>query len=281
MAHTHSIYDNDKHFSIDPVTRVITNESGKVVLINKDHNSERFTFEIPKEVDGHDMSRCNSAKVHYLNIEAETKIEYADVYECDDLQVSPTDRNVVICSWLLSRNATQYVGPLHFVVRFSCVEDGTEEYAWSTAIHSSVSVSDGIHNATAVVGEYSDVLEKWKNELVLANIVKQYTPADARAELQVDNLHFTNTVVSYNDFQPDTTYPQYPYRATVPLLGVDNTRVPEVILSLEDAISEIYAPVAESYDGGIYLYAVTPPDELIMIPTIICWRGTDPWQLEE
>ena len=48
MAHIHSVYDNDTHFKIDPATRQISNESGKVVLMQNDHNSERFTFEIPR-----------------------------------------------------------------------------------------------------------------------------------------------------------------------------------------------------------------------------------------
>lgn len=48
MGHTHNVYDTDTHFSINPVTRMIKNESSKkVTLIQHDHNSERFTFELP------------------------------------------------------------------------------------------------------------------------------------------------------------------------------------------------------------------------------------------
>lgn len=57
MAHKHPIYDTDPHFKIDGDTRVIINASDvKVALMQGDHNSERFTFEIPRYVDGHDMS---------------------------------------------------------------------------------------------------------------------------------------------------------------------------------------------------------------------------------
>ena len=178
MAHTHSVYDNDKHFSIDPVTREIQNESGKFVLIQHDHNSERFTFEIPKEVDGHDMSLCNVVQVHYLNIEASKDgLTYEGLYECDDLQLSPDSEDVVICSWLLSRNATQYAGSLNFVVYFACVtDDGTVEYEWSTDIHSGVTIGEGIRNSEVIVAEYADILEKWRQELILANVVETYTP---------------------------------------------------------------------------------------------------------
>lgn len=49
MGHIHDVYDADKHFIIDPVTRTITySESDKLILIQNDHNSERYTFEMPK-----------------------------------------------------------------------------------------------------------------------------------------------------------------------------------------------------------------------------------------
>lgn len=166
MAHEHSVHDNDKHFKIDAVTRQIENTTGKVVLIQYDHDSERFTFEIPKMVEGHDMSKCNVVQIHYLNIEATTKTDNEGIYEVDDLQVSQEDPSVVICSWLISRNATQYVGSLNFAIRFKCVEnDGTVSYEWATAIHKGIAVSESIYNSEVVVSEYADVLEKWRASL--------------------------------------------------------------------------------------------------------------------
>jgi hypothetical protein len=172
MAHEHSVYDNDKHFKINPVTRNIENTTGKVVLIQHDHDSERFTFEIPKTVEGHDMSKCNVVQIHYLNIEAATKTDAEGLYEVDDQEVGNIinqegeNEDVVVFSWLISRNATQYVGNLNFVVRFKCVEDdGTVTYEWSTAIHKGIAVSESIYNSEVVVAEYADVLEKWRASL--------------------------------------------------------------------------------------------------------------------
>lgn len=66
MAHKHSVYDTDPHFAIDPITRAITNQSTtKTQLMQYDHNSERFTFEIPRLVDGHDMKLCDKIEIHY------------------------------------------------------------------------------------------------------------------------------------------------------------------------------------------------------------------------
>ena len=166
MAHIHSVYDNDTHFKIDSATREIKNESGKVVIIQHDHDSERFTFEISRMVEDHDMSGCNVVQIHYLNVDAATSTNEPGVYEVDDLQISPDSDDVVICSWLVSRNATQFVGSLNFVVRFRCVaDDGTVEYEWATAIHKGISVCESIYNADVIVAEYADVLEKWRSSL--------------------------------------------------------------------------------------------------------------------
>lgn len=203
MAHEHSVVDGDKHFSINPATREIVNDSGKFVLVQGDHRSERFTFKIPKLVDGHDMSVCDTVQVHYTNIDSATNTEADDVYETTDLQVNPDNVEEVIFSWLISSNATQYVGKLVFSITYLCTaDDGTTDYAWSTAEHDAIEVKKRRNNSEAVVSEYSDVLEQWRQELVLANIVEQYTPEEARAELgavsqeYVDSKHkvFTATI---------------------------------------------------------------------------------------
>ena len=68
MGHKHSVYDSDAHFSINPITKVIKNESSKkTTLVQGDHNSERFSFDIPRHIEGHDMMQCNLVEVHYDN----------------------------------------------------------------------------------------------------------------------------------------------------------------------------------------------------------------------
>ena len=74
MAHQHQVVDSDIRFAINPITRAITRvEAKKSSLVVGDHNSERFTFEIPKIVEGHDMTLCNVIRVHYLNTSSENK----------------------------------------------------------------------------------------------------------------------------------------------------------------------------------------------------------------
>ena len=163
MAHKHSVYDTDNHFMIDGVTRVVKNASQtKTMLIQHDHNSERFTFEIPRYIDDHDMSTCNVVQVHYINIDASTKEQKTGIYEVVDLHISPEYDDVVVCSWLISRNATQLVGSLNFLIRFCCVTDGVVDYAWNTATHSNVHISSGINADETFESEYVDVIEQWK-----------------------------------------------------------------------------------------------------------------------
>lgn len=167
MAHIHGVSDIDTHFIIDPITRAMKNETlKKTTLILGDHNSERFTFELPRIVEGHDMATCNKVEVHFLNMDAETKQTSKGIYIVDDFGVDPDDETKVVCSWLIDQNATKYKGVLNFVVRYVCTADGTQlDYVWSTAIYSGVSVADGICNTENVLAAYIDVLEKWKAEL--------------------------------------------------------------------------------------------------------------------
>lgn len=130
MAHRHSVYDTDPHFAIDPITLDINNQSsGKTKLMKGDHKSERFTFEIPRLIDGHDMTQCDKIEIHYINVDSATKEASKDVHEVKDMQLSPEGDDVVIFSWLISKNATGYAGTLNFLARFVCLNETTPSMA--------------------------------------------------------------------------------------------------------------------------------------------------------
>lgn len=161
MAHIHSVYDTDKHFTIEIPSRLLQNQTtGKTSIMQYDHNSERVTFDMPAVIEGHNTLECNVVQVHYLNIDAQTKKQNPGFYEVDDLQVSPESPDIVICSWLISRNATQLAGPLYFRVSFKCVTDKVD-YSWSTAIYKGLTVADGIDNSAWAAEEYADILAQW------------------------------------------------------------------------------------------------------------------------
>ena len=128
MAHTHEIQDKDTMFVIDPETRNISSSSSKIVLIQNDHNSEIFTFSIPRFVEGHDMNLCNKIEVHYTNLNKRTREESSDIYPVTDQKV---EEDNLIFTWLISGNATKYPGTLSFSIKFGCIEeDSTYSYIY-------------------------------------------------------------------------------------------------------------------------------------------------------
>ena len=167
MPHSHQIYDSDKHFVIDPITRNITNNSSKLTIMQYDHNSERFTFEIPRVIEGHDMSLSDVVRVHFINIGSIKTNTNSGVYEVDDMLVSLHDPDTITFSWLISGAATKYNGNLNFAIRFYCLSDESEiEYSWGTNIYSGIKVSNGLDNSETIVEDYVDVLEKWKQDAI-------------------------------------------------------------------------------------------------------------------
>lgn len=85
-------------------------------------------------------------------------------------------------------------------------------------------------------------------------------------------LSFFNKTVSASSFVSNSTYTDYPFRASVSLSGVTSGMIPEVIFAPAEAASGNFAPVADAYNGGVYIYAAEQPSATIIIPTIICWR---------
>lgn len=160
MAHIHKVYDNDVHFKIDEKTGAIKNVSEvKAAVTQRSHNSERFTFEIKRMVEGHDMSLCNQVQVHYINKDSKDKTVFnPGIHEVTDLQVCPEDPDVVICSWLIKDTATQLVGNLAFSVHFMCLaEDGSVDYDWPTCEYAAVAIVPSINNAGAI----NHATEQW------------------------------------------------------------------------------------------------------------------------
>ena len=108
---------------------------------------------------------------------------------------------------------------------------------------------------------------------LLTAIQKELADLEAGTAVEMKKLQFSNVTVPKGAFVSNTTYQDFPYRASIALSGAIKSMIPEVVLSVDDALSGDYAPVAESYNGGVYLYAGSPPDADITIPTIIMWRG--------
>lgn len=111
-------------------------------------------------------------------------------------------------------------------------------------------------------------------EAFLKAIQNELLELESGTGVELKKLQFNNSTVETTAFVADTTYGDFPYRAAVALEGVLETMIPEVVFSLADATSGVFAPVAESYNGGVYLYASDVPEVAVTIPVILLWRGS-------
>ena len=85
-------------------------------------------------------------------------------------------------------------------------------------------------------------------------------------------LVFQNVTVDEDDWTGDSELPDYPWQVEVECLGVNPLMFAEVVFSASDAKSGNFAPIAETIDDGVRLYARKKPSDDIEIPTIRCVR---------
>lgn len=182
---SHNIIDSDMVFVVDPFTRQITSENPqKYVIMRGDHNSERFTFKIPRYIEGHDMYLCNHVAVPYLNFEGRKKGQNytTGVYLSNDIHVDPEDESMLVFSWLISGNATKFAGGLSFSVLMSCMNGKIVEYRWGSDSYNQIAIADNLYSDISFGDEYVDVIEQWKETV--------RTEFTAYID-QISNLRFT------------------------------------------------------------------------------------------
>lgn len=168
INHIHTdniIVDADTHFTIDTITRAISNGSNKkLTLMQYDNKSERYSFDIDRYIDGHDLMDCNKVQVHFFNISSNRE-KHPGLYLVDDLQVDPLNNDKVTFSWLISQDATNYSGILSFLITFKCVEGENVLYRWSSSIYSSIQIIAGLDNNNIIPEFYADELLTWQNSI--------------------------------------------------------------------------------------------------------------------
>ena len=126
-------------------------------------------------------------------------------------------------------------------------------------------VTDGLEiDTTTINAQFAAFLD---------GIAQELAQLEAGTAVELKKLCFANTAVPAAAWASDSTYGDYPYRAAVALTGVTAAMIPEVIFGLDAMSDNSFAPVAECYNGGVYIYAADVPESAITIPTIICWRG--------
>ncbi len=82
------------------------------------------------------------------------------------------------------------------------------------------------------------------------------------------NKKYTDIFVLRSAFVSDTTYTDYPYKATLEIDEITSDNVVSITFSLNDATSGNFAPICESDEGCVYIYAKVIPKSDITIPLI-------------
>ena len=154
---------------------------------------------------------------------------------------------------------------------------GTSECPFVTGIMSTISVDNLIQQWSAEFDVLFAELEKKISQAASQTIIDKSVTFPKLANDAVKRV-VTNKTVAKANFVSDNTYTDYPYRAAIAVNGVTMNMIPEIIFDVVDAISGNYSPVAQTYNGGVYIYAASPPDNNLTIPTIIVWReGAGTW----
>ena len=113
-----------------------------------------------------------------------------------------------------------------------------------------------------------DSMERNPNEL--------YIIVDAK--LRYDDLDYkpVETYVpdqmTFTDWVGPTEYPPYNFQCDIMIDGVLSTDIPYVNFGMESAISGIYAPVSEAFDGFVRIFAKEQPETPVEITSIVCQR---------
>ena len=191
-THTHALQDTDGHFAIYPDIRSIVSLSALPnILMQHDHRSEAYTFEIPRYIEGHDMLQCNRTRLHYINVDNSGTQEYRDATDLE-FEINPDNSGIsemIIAKWEIRREATQYAGHLSFLIDFQCVSSGGEvEYDWHTDYYSDIEIRATHDSGEAIAIEYPNILEDWYQKILTdfkvdvdATLTTPGVAADAKA----------------------------------------------------------------------------------------------------
>lgn len=158
------------------------------------------------------------------------------------------------------------------VLRWSRSADGEVTKAFAVVAGTETSgtpqdpaVSRGNINDSGAVARELPLYRALFNGAALQSVTALFYP-----EVPVSFLQFRNVTVPPSAFQEYTAYENVgvSLRAAVPLCGVTAGMYPEVTFGVSDALGGTMAGVAETYDGGVFLFASGMPEADVVIPLI-------------
>ena len=163
------------------------------------------------------------------------------------------------------------------------LDSSSEDYPYKAAI-----AIDGVTanwyptvsfgHAEAETGNYSTVAESFDGGVYIFAVVQptaafniptiSFTPrptAEASA-----NIVRTNISVPVSAWIPDSSSAAYSFKAAIAVSGVTGDHYPEIAFGFVEAGNGNYSTVAETYDGGVYIYAAKKPSSAIIVASLVC-----------
>ena len=123
----------------------------KRIAVQFDHDIETVTFDCPRFWDGHDMAQMKI----YINYKNGTN---KGPYLAKNVTISG---DIMHFDWTISRNVTQYKGPVSFLV---CVKktntDGEEVNHWNSELNEEMYVSEGMECTEEYMSTYPDLINQ-------------------------------------------------------------------------------------------------------------------------
>ena len=155
------------------------------IAVQYDHDVETVTFDCPRYWDDLDMSKLN-IYINYMR-----KDHYVGCYKATDIAVDGANSNIMHFNWKISRNVSEVVGELKFLV---CIKksdaEGYEVNHWNSELNTEMYISQGLEAEESIFDAYPDIISQWEDEV---NAVKQIL-LDARDSGELDGATFTPSV---------------------------------------------------------------------------------------
>ena len=130
------------------------------IAVQYDHDVETVTFDCPRYWDDLDMSEL-SIYINYMRKDREV-----GVYKATDISVDAANDRIMHFNWKISRNVTEVVGSLKFLI---CIKkgdaDGNEVNHWNSELNTEMYISEGLEVEPIIFDPYPDIISHWEDEV--------------------------------------------------------------------------------------------------------------------
>lgn len=182
--------DTQTRLLINPITKTIAPKyrNQKAVYVAKgDHKSVSVIFEMPRYVDGLDLSEDEYIiQIHFVNLSEDGKNYSKGISEAISREIEGDNLSF---AWLVDNRATRYAGVVSVSItieKYASVDGKAEEvYSWSTAPYGNTKVWDSYDNSSSMTEQEYDYLVATVNTLVTLSLQNKLSEAEKNIDDKV------------------------------------------------------------------------------------------------